>query len=315
MSSMLTKTTFSLALFMALSTAQLARSADVQVFATSYDMRNGVSPNCGCRHYWDRKYAPSPPGSTTTDGYFLTGGLGDLTDGIVTEDHWNIAEELDENIYDLEDTDGIGPYVGWRALGLLNAENNIPEPEVLFHFAGPISFSRVRVHYEDHPSDVFPPVEIYVKVGSNESLPHVPLRDGQGPKWADIDVSSDNMAGNSLLVRFVTDRAWTLIDEVEFYQSGSGALEGDFNRDGRVDAADLAAWSAGFGRASGAALGDGDANGDGDADGGDFLVWQKQFGAVASSTVNSAAIPEPATTLLGACCLAGVLGCRVRRRG
>ena len=60
-------------------------------------------------------------------------------------------------------------------------------------------------------------------------------------------------------------------------------LWGDFNVDGKVDAADHALWTANFGRASGATLTSGDADGDRDVDGSDFLAWQRNVGAPAAA--------------------------------
>ncbi len=76
----------------------------------------------------------------------------------------------------------------------------------------------------------------------------------------------------------------------------------DFNGDSRVDGTDLAAWSANFGLAAGAAPSQGDADRDFDVDGFDFLAWQRQLDAnapsVAALTGSSAAIPEPAAAVL-----------------
>jgi hypothetical protein len=58
----------------------------------------------------------------------------------------------------------------------------------------------------------------------------------------------------------------------------------DFTGDGKVDAADLAEWTAGFGLD-----GRGDADGDGDSDGVDFLAWQRQWNGGAGV----GAVPEP----------------------
>ena len=65
----------------------------------------------------------------------------------------------------------------------------------------------------------------------------------------------------------------------------------DFNLDGYVDAADLLAWQANFGKVGDALPADGDANGDLNIDGGDFLVWQRQF---TGPPPVAAAVPEPA---------------------
>lgn len=72
----------------------------------------------------------------------------------------------------------------------------------------------------------------------------------------------------------------------------------DFDEDGDVDSADLAAWRNGYGTSGSAEHYHGDADGDSDVDGDDFLVWQKQFGNGVSATTAVAAVPEPTTMLL-----------------
>jgi autotransporter-associated beta strand protein len=62
----------------------------------------------------------------------------------------------------------------------------------------------------------------------------------------------------------------------------------DFNADGVVDAADLAAWTAGASATGPASRADGDADNDDDVDGADLLAWQRQLGA--GATV--ATVPE-----------------------
>jgi arylsulfatase A-like enzyme len=91
----------------------------------------------------------------------------------------------------------------------------------------------------------------------------------------------------------------------------------DFNRDGSVDAADLALWQAGAGLAAGAAKHDGDANNDGVVDGADFLVWQRQLGMSASfAAAAPLAVPEPRGALIAAgLSLAGLSGSRLRLQG
>ncbi len=71
-----------------------------------------------------------------------------------------------------------------------------------------------------------------------------------------------------------------------------GFLDGDFNRDGHVDAADLTLWRAAFGLNA-----DADGDGDGDSDGADFLVWQRQLG-LGNAVASQAAVPEPAVQTL-----------------
>ena len=83
----------------------------------------------------------------------------------------------------------------------------------------------------------------------------------------------------------------------------------DYNNDGTVDAADLAAWRAGFGTSGSATHPQGDADGDLDVDGGDYLIWQRQLGSSAPATLNTTTVPEPPTLgLLVLGVLASVFG-------
>jgi hypothetical protein len=84
-------------------------------------------------------------------------------------------------------------------------------------------------------------------------------------------------------------------------------LPGDYNRDGGVDADDLAQWQGDFGL-----NGSSDADGDGDSDGTDFLVWQRNIGGVAPQVSPSTAIPEPSNLTLVLVSLLGI-GCRCRK--
>jgi hypothetical protein len=91
---------------------------------------------------------------------------------------------------------------------------------------------------------------------------------------------------------------------------------GDFNADAVVDDADLAAWTNGFGTATGANASDGDANGDGAIDGADFLAWQQNFGWSALNVgggAPSSVTPEPAGAALAACGFLGLAGARRAR--
>ena len=80
---------------------------------------------------------------------------------------------------------------------------------------------------------------------------------------------------------------------------GGGFTPGDFNKDGSVNAADLAKWKNDFGTNANS-----DADNDGDSDGSDFLVWQRNFGQSAATRF-AGSVPEPASAGLAAvCCLA-----------
>jgi hypothetical protein len=85
----------------------------------------------------------------------------------------------------------------------------------------------------------------------------------------------------------------------------------DFNVDGRVDRADLDVLLSNIGKRTDARFENGDADGDGDVDGDDFLTWQREIGgatplsafagdSLAEASLNSAAVPEPATLAIAA---------------
>jgi uncharacterized protein YjbI with pentapeptide repeats/formylglycine-generating enzyme required for sulfatase activity len=88
----------------------------------------------------------------------------------------------------------------------------------------------------------------------------------------------------------------------------------DFNGDNHVDAADLAAWTSGFGLAGPAADNQGDADFDHDVDGNDFLAWQRQLGSGLPAVAAEAAVPEPTTLLICVTTLAGIRPRYCRRR-
>ena len=93
------------------------------------------------------------------------------------------------------------------------------------------------------------------------------------------------------------------LDDVSFLDVNTAATC-DFNLDGVVDGADLAAWQAGFGTDAGATRAQGDANGDGAVDGADFLAWQQQASvlpsALAATAASAGPIPEPGAIGLAA---------------
>ena len=91
------------------------------------------------------------------------------------------------------------------------------------------------------------------------------------------------------------------------------SLPGDFNHDGRVDAADYTVWRDTLGMT--VAYGSGaDANVNGLVDNGDFDMWRLRFGAVGKgigASAELANVPEPSTLFLA---VIAVIGCLVRCR-
>ena len=95
----------------------------------SYDMLNGNGQAIGGRfNYWDKNYTGS--GNTTQDNAPLSGGLGDLTDGVIATDNW----------LNVENVAGEGPYVGWLSL----------DPTITFNFANIVNIDSVTIYVDDY---------------------------------------------------------------------------------------------------------------------------------------------------------------------
>jgi len=115
---------------------------------------------------------------------------------------------------------------------------------------------------------------------------------------ADLDITFENQFAISRPVQYYHDlgrnfglaiyEAWIRVPDPN---------PADFDQDGDVDFADLAAWQIGFGMSGGADFYHGDADGDGIVDGSDFLTWQREFGSLSLSEAQ-AAVPEPASAIL-----------------
>lgn len=125
---------------------------------------------------------------------------------------------------------------------------------------------------------------------------------------ADIDITFENQFAISRPASYYSDLGANF--GLAMYQAWvqvAAPLAGDFDEDGEVDAADLAAWQAGFGL-TGAEHWQGDANSDGAVRGGDFLAWQQQAGQSSAA----AAVPEPSGLLASLLVAASLLAVRLR---
>ena len=113
----------------------------VQIVPSSYSMPNGDGHASGGEYnYWDTNYGgPGSTGSTTTDGAYLSGGLGKLTDGVIATQDW---EYMTASGYEtLESAAGTGPYVGWT---------DMTNPTIVFNFANPANINTITF-YVDNP--------------------------------------------------------------------------------------------------------------------------------------------------------------------
>jgi hypothetical protein len=142
--------------------------------------------------------------------------------------------------------------------------------------------------------------------------------------WTDEDVEADGL-GEALVRAFKGEHevsvAWGEYSDVVAATLSDGGLElevalpfllGDYNRDGRVNAADYMVWRVSMGDEVPDGTG-ADGNHNGIIDSGDYATWRSHYGAVMPVGGGAAAAPEPASLMLvlAATALSGF----ARRRG
>jgi hypothetical protein len=162
------------------------------ILPTSYDTLNG---NTGTYEYWDETY--SGAGCVICDNALLTGGLGDLTDGIVAPDNWFVVEAPPGN----------GLYVGWTL-----------DPLITFHFAPGTTINGVTVYLDD--SDGAGGVSAPSGLRINGQLFNIAEPAGSAP-FA-FTVSGLNVAGD-LQLELLRNNQWVFASEVQFDGAGGGA--------------------------------------------------------------------------------------------
>jgi hypothetical protein len=154
---------------------------------TSYSMPNG---NTGSYNYWDESYTVS--GNSSVDGSAFSGGIGDLTDGVVANNNRFITEA----------PPGAGPYVGWTNVN----------PIITFYFGGITNFSRVRILFDDSRSGgVTAPSSVTIN-GSNLGVTDPA---GVAPFRADFDVSG-LASTDQLSFQLNRNNDWVFASEFEF---------------------------------------------------------------------------------------------------
>jgi hypothetical protein len=135
----------------------------------------------------------------------LTGGLGDLTDGVVASDFW----------FNTENAAGTGPYVGWRGdIGVVN-------PLITFNFGGGLLIDTIAIHLDNsHVGGVGSPTQILVD-GVSQAF--------AGPavgSFGTVTLSGLNLTGTSHTIQFIQDPifVWTFVSEVSFFGERDGAI-------------------------------------------------------------------------------------------
>jgi len=152
----------------------------------SYDMLNG---NTGSYNYWDETY--SGAGCVTCDNAALTGGRGDLTDGIIAADNWFVTEAPVGN----------GPYVGWTI-----------DPVITFHWNTPVNITSVTFYFDDSNGSggVSSPASVTVD-GTT-----FPIADPLGSAPFAFVADGLSFSGNDLVVSITRSNSWVFLSEVEF---------------------------------------------------------------------------------------------------
>ena len=153
----------------------------------SYDMLNGDS---GSYNYWDQSYTGS--GNVNANGSSLTGGLGDLTDGVIATQNWNVVEAPAGN----------GPYVGW-------VHKN---PVIDFRFASVEIFNSITFHFDD--SDGIGGVYQPASVNVNGTDYAVPTNAGSNPFGFTIDLAG--LTTDVLTTEIARSSGWVFLSEVTF---------------------------------------------------------------------------------------------------
>ena len=174
------------------------------VLSTGYDMPNGDgTASGGSYNYWDRFYTGA--GATTTDGAALSGGKGDLTDGVVAPTFWYLTEN----------GAGTGPYVGWY-------DPVTPKPVVTFHFAGSPAIGGINIHIDNsHVGGVYAPGAILVD-GISRSFTG-PAAGAIG--W--VGITGLSLTGANHTIEFDQGplHGWTFVSEITFDGKSSGVPE------------------------------------------------------------------------------------------
>lgn len=179
----------------ALSLTGLAAHAQTLVTPVSYDMPNGDS---GSYLYHDDKYNGS--GDKNTNGAFLSGGVGDLTDGVIATDNWFVTEASNS-----------GPYVGWVNIN----------PLITFNFASTTTFQNVRIYFDDAKTGG---VSAPASVSINGTTFNVNDPAGTAPFFNDFDISSFAPT-NTLAVQLNRADAWVFASEFQFSAASAAAPE------------------------------------------------------------------------------------------
>ena len=163
------------------------------VMPDTYDMLNGET---GSYTYFDDPY--DGLGDPTVPLDPLSDGLGELVDGVIATEHWNVDND---------------PYVGWSSI----------EPTITFHFADTVNIDVVTIHVDDTGGGggVVPPSDVAISMGGVDLT--FPVTDPAGSEpfafsFTDLGLSGDSLEMTLEDDDFTTSR-YIMLTEVKFFGS------------------------------------------------------------------------------------------------
>jgi hypothetical protein len=180
---------------LAFSVAMSAAAHAAPLVVTSYSGPNGNGQaSGGSFNYWDLAY--NGIGATNVDGAPLTGGTGDLTDGVVASDFW----------FNVENVAGTGPYVGWY-------NQRTPNPTILFNFAGAPTVNQIDIHLDNSfVGGVFAPSAIWVDGVAQAFTAPSPGTIGT------VSLTGLSLVGPSHSIQFFqANGGWVFVSEISFF--------------------------------------------------------------------------------------------------
>lgn len=160
-------------------------AASASVTPDSYSMLNG---NTGSYTYWDDSYTGA--GCLTCDNDGLSGGKGDLTDGVIATSSWYVTEPA-----------GHGPYVGWTT-----------DPTIVFHWNTSMIVNSMTFYLDD--ADGYGGVSAPASITINGNV--FAVTDPAGPAPFAFTATGLNFSGTDLTVTLNRSNAWVFLSEVSF---------------------------------------------------------------------------------------------------
>lgn len=172
-----------------------AAASAASVTPVAYAMPNGDS---GSYNYWDESYDGS--GATTVNGAALSGGLGDLTDGLIPTANWFVTEA----------PAGPGPYVGWLNIN----------PTITFSFDQAYTFNALTFHFDDSNGNggVGAPAGVTI---AGQSFA---IGDPAGAAPFSYTATLAPVTASELVVTIARGNSWVFLSEVEFDADTTGVV-------------------------------------------------------------------------------------------